>query len=113
MQGNDLDRARGAPERPRAEPEIIPPDRARGRPEGDGLFVFVEDREGVRRIHVARPGPLSFILAFVVAGLALAAILLVAFGVVVVLVPVIALAAAALLGYAYLRGTWRRLRGPS
>lgn len=102
---------RGRPERPRSEPEIIPPDRSDPHPgvEDDGLFVFVDQRGRARRMHVARPSPFSLILAFLIAGLVLAGILLLVFGVIVVLVPAIAITAAALIAYFYLRAAWRRL----
>jgi hypothetical protein len=106
------DRMRDAPEQPRFEPEIIPPDAAGPRPgaDRDGVFVFIDERGGARRMRVGKPGPFSFILAFMIAGLALAGILLLAFSVLVVLVPVIAIAAAALIAYVYLCGTWRRVQ---
>jgi hypothetical protein len=105
------DRTRPAAEQPRSEPEIIPPDHAGGRQRSDDdLFVFVDQRGGTHRVHVARPSPFSFILAFLIGGLILAGILLIAFSAVVVLVPVIAVAVAGLVAYAYLRGAWRRLR---
>jgi hypothetical protein len=106
---SDEDHARGTPEWPRSEPEIIPPERggARG---SDGVFVFIDERGGARRMHVARPGPFSFVLAFVLAGLAFAGILLLAFGLVVIVVPAIAVIALALIGYLYLRGVWQRLQ---
>jgi hypothetical protein len=108
------DRWRGAPEHPRSEPEIIPPDRAGARPGSqDGVFVFIDERGGTRRMHVGRPSPFSFVLAFVIAGLVVAGILLLAFGVIVIVVPVVAVAAVALIAYAYLRGTWRRLHDRS
>jgi hypothetical protein len=106
------DRQHGEPEQPRFEPEIIPPDAAGPRRGGrdDGVFVFIDEPGGSRRMRFARPGPFSFVLAFLIAGLALAGILLLAFSMLVVLVPVIALAAAGLIAYAYLRGTWRRFQ---
>jgi hypothetical protein len=105
-------RMNGEPERPRFEPEIIPPERgdARSGAGQDDVFVYVDSRGGTRRVHIGRPSPFSIILAFLIGGLILAGILFVAFSAVVVLVPVIAVAVAGLVAYAYLRGAWRRLR---
>ncbi|HET9904117.1 MAG TPA: hypothetical protein VFQ27_10510 [Xanthobacteraceae bacterium] len=104
---NSDHRHTGEPEWPRSEPEIIPPARARERQDED-VFVFIRG-EG-RRATFAPPGPLSFVLAFVIAGLLLAGILLLAFGIIVIVVPVVAVTAAALIGYLYLRGALRRLQ---
>ena len=99
--------ARGTPEQPRFEPEIIPPDHTTGgafRNERAGdaanenVFVFIDERGGMRRIHVGRPSPFSILLAFLVGGAVLAGLLLLTFSVVVVLLPIIAIAAAALIG---------------
>jgi hypothetical protein len=108
------DRSRGTPEQPRFEPEIIPPDRGGDRAAGtgdDGAFVFIDQHGRARRIHVGRPSPFSFLLAFVIGGFVLAGILLLAFGIVIFVVPAIAIAVAGLIAYAYARGYWRRLQG--
>ena len=52
----------------RNEPEIIPPNRRFGRPEGgSGIRVFVIGRGG-RRTYFAKPGPLTALVAAIVLG---------------------------------------------
>jgi hypothetical protein len=99
------------PERPRAEPEIIPPghdERLRRAP--DGVFVHVDAREGIRRVYVARPGLPAILLAVLFIGLVTAAAFFVLAGLVLVIVPL----ALAVIAFALLSGTirhhWRRLQ---
>jgi ABC-type transport system involved in cytochrome bd biosynthesis fused ATPase/permease subunit len=56
-------------ERPRVEPEIIPP-RAQSRQRSfDSLFVRVEEGDdGIRRIYLKKLGPLTIVLLLLVAG---------------------------------------------
>jgi hypothetical protein len=77
-----------SPERPRSEPEIIPPDRDR-----DGGFsavwMRVDERDGVRRVVIARPGLPSILLGLLIAGLIAAAILVVVAGAVLLWLPIL------------------------
>ncbi len=87
-------------ERPRVEPEIIPPGDPRAR--SDGMFG------GTHRIHVASIGPFRFaVLALAVALLA-ALILLLVLGVIVVVIPIAGLLLAMALLTSWLRGSSRR-----
>jgi hypothetical protein len=52
-------------ERPRSEPEISPPERARSH----GIWVTVDEQDGTQRVYMARPGPFTIVLAFAVLGL--------------------------------------------
>lgn len=56
-------------ERPRVEPEIIPPG-AQSRQRGfDSLFVRVEEGDdGIRRIYLKKPGPFTIALILLAAG---------------------------------------------
>jgi len=69
-----------APERPRLEPEIIPPDRSRSKRR--------EEMDGVHRVHITRLGPFGSIL-LPLAIVALAAVILLAFlGALLIAIPV-------------------------
>jgi hypothetical protein len=87
-------------ERPRVEPEIIPPGDPRARSEG--MF------RGTHRIHIARIGPFRFaVLALAIALLA-ALVLLLVLGAFVVLIPLAGLLLAIALLTSWLRGSSRR-----
>jgi hypothetical protein len=82
------------PERPRAEPEIIPPDRSgrggdwsrppwRGGPFGD--------TRGTQRIRVMRLGPFGVALLILAIAAILAIILIAALGFVLIWIPIVAM----------------------
>lgn len=84
------------PERPRLEPEIIPPDRTgsdwrqhAGRPDVSTLAG------GAHRIYVTRLGPFGVALLMLVVGILAAVILLAVLGAVLLWIPVVALLLAA------------------
>lgn len=80
---------RNAPQRPRAEPEIIPPDRSPRRPGWGGEEFTVTG--GTHRLYVARLGPFGGVL-LLLALVALAVIILLALvGALLLWLPVIAL----------------------
>jgi hypothetical protein len=109
MTDHDSRGRQGPPEHPRSEPEIIPPDRDGGRRRSH-VWIWVADREGMRRTAVPIPGPFMILLAFAVAGLVAALVLIVALGAVLFWVPVIILAVGALLLAAAVRQYWQRFR---
>ncbi len=98
------------PERPRAEPEIIPPDR-RG-PDDRGAnwqprpppYGFTQMR-GTHRIYVSRIGPFGFALIMLVVGLLAAIMLLILIGAALLWIPVVAV----LVIIAAISGVFRRL----
>jgi len=94
------------PERPRSEPEIIPPDRS-GRPDAEYVWT---DRRSTHRIYVARPGPFSIILALLIAGLVLGAIVLLLVGLAVIWIPIVVFVVAAVLIAGFSRYYWARFR---
>jgi len=96
-------------ERPRSEPEIIPPGR-NGRHGDAYVWTSVDERGGTHRIYVARPGPFTIVLVLIVAALALAAIVLLLLGLVLVWIPVVVLVVAAVILAGYLRYYWARLK---
>jgi hypothetical protein len=101
------------PERPRAEPEILPPDRG-GRPD-DGRFggrgpnwpppPFGYTARGTHRVFVGRIGPLGFALLLLAIGLLGALMLFILIGAALIWIPVVAV----LLVAAAIGGLFRRL----
>jgi hypothetical protein len=103
------------PTRPRAEPEIIPPDRSwrpnRTRPSRaeSNLWASVESQEGAR-VYVAKPGPLGMILAALAIGAVLGITLLALLGAFLFSLPVIGAIVAALILSTLIRRYFRALR---
>jgi hypothetical protein len=94
---------RSAPERPRAEPEIIPPDRDPGRPAWRrGAFP---DIGGTQRIYVTRVGPFGGILLLLAVFVLAAVVLLAVLGALIIWIPIVGLIVlvAALSGFLRLR----------
>jgi hypothetical protein len=101
------------PEVPRAEPEIIPPDRNRPQdrpqdwpPQNRGWPPrgFTE-MHGAHRIYVGRIGPFGFALMMLVAGLFAVVLLLLLIGTALIWIPVLA----AVIVIAAISGLLRRL----
>jgi hypothetical protein len=96
------------PERPRAEPEIIPPDRPpdRRQPSERGFPPYgFNQMHGTHRVYVGRIGPFGFALMLLVAGLLAALFLLLLIGTALIWIPVIA----AVIVIAAISGVVRRL----
>jgi hypothetical protein len=84
------------PERPRAEPEIIPPDRGRDRPEwrrtpynpwrGSGF----DDSRGTHRVYVGRIGPFGIVLLLLAVAAIIAIVMIAVLGAVLIWIPVLA-----------------------
>ena len=81
------------PERPRAEPEIIPPDRSGGPgrrdpawPPPDGFTPAY----GTQRVYVGRIGPFGFALLLLVIGFLAAVMLLILIGTALLWIPLVA-----------------------
>jgi hypothetical protein len=92
------------PEQPRAEPEIIPPDRTGRRNSSSqspwqstwqtswGQSSWGQDStRQTQRIFVMRPGPLGFAAIMLVLGLIIAAIVLALIGTLLIWIPAVAL----------------------
>jgi len=101
----------GPPDRPRSEPEIIPPERGDRRQDGRShVWVWVADREGMRRANVTLPGPFTIFLALALVTVVVGGILLVVLGAVLIWIPIFVLAVGALLIAAAARQYWWRFR---
>lgn len=78
------------PERPRAEPEILPPDRS-GRNGQSGWPPYgYSQGSGTHRVFVTRIGPFGFALAMLVVGLFAAVLLLLLIGTALIWLPFVA-----------------------
>jgi hypothetical protein len=87
------------PERPRAEPEILPPERGSGRPDWPPFGYQTS-----QRIFVGRIGPLGFGLMILMVGLFAAAFLVILIGTALLWIPI----AAAIFLVAAVAGLLRR-----
>src|SRR5580658_1740191 len=81
------------PERPRVEPEIIPPDRNQTRPSGWPPYGFRPSADtqsaGVHRVYVSRIGPIGFALLMLVIGLFAGIMLLILVGAALIWIPIV------------------------
>lgn len=95
-------------EKPRSEPEIIPPgsgdawQRGRSRP-------YIHAGAGIHRIYVTRLGPFSMFLLVAAIGLAAALLFIVLVGAFLLWIPIIGLVLAIAIISGLLRGYFRRL----
>ncbi|MGZ3329869.1 MAG: hypothetical protein ACXU85_22190 [Xanthobacteraceae bacterium] len=90
--------------RPRVEPEIIPPGRAGPRPQRVGSF----DGRDTQRIYVAQVGPFGFAMVALVVALVLALVFLLLLGAFVVFIPLAGALLAAAVLLSLFRGAFRR-----
>lgn len=99
------------PERPRSEPEIIAPGQDSPRSEVSGIWISVDERDGVRRVYVKRSGMFTVILGL----LAIVAVALAAFLVVLsfalIWLPIALFIVAAFLLSGTVRYYWYRFLG--
>ncbi len=94
------------PERPRAEPEILPPDRTNRTPDWRQRAWSPDGSAwvgGTQRIYVGRIGPFGLALLMLMIGVIAAVILLTVVGAVLLWIPVLVLLVAAGALYRLLR----------
>jgi len=113
---------RTPPQKPRSEPEIIPPGREgspwahEGQSAGEAdqtansaVFITVDEQGRTHYRTFTPPGPFTIGLVLALVGLVGAAILMLALGFVLFLIPVVAVAVVALVLSGRIRTWWRRL----
>ena len=101
----------GPSDRPRSEPEIIPPDRTGGRERSQTrVYVWVADREGMGRANVTLPGPFTIFLALALVAMVAGLIVILVLGAVIIWIPIFVLAIVGLLIAAAARQYWWRFR---
>jgi hypothetical protein len=85
------------PERPRLEPEIIPPVRSRRDLDwqNDVWAPYASSAGATHRLYVARLGPLGLALLMLIVGIVIAVIMLAVVGAILIWIPVLALLLAA------------------
>ena len=88
MAGNSPSPDRG-PQRPPAEPEIIPPGQDGGGRGPMGIWMRLDERDGVRRVYVARPSLGSLLLGLFIVGLVGALAFLAMAGLLLVWMPIL------------------------
>ena len=76
------------PERPRVEPEILPPDRS-GRTSPWGPYGF-SDARGTNRIYVTRLGPVGIALLILALAAVVTIVLIAVLGAVLIWIPIVA-----------------------
>jgi hypothetical protein len=92
-------------EKPRAEPEIIPPDRSgRGAHRAQGFT----DASGTERIRVMRVGPFGSILVVLITAILVAVMLALLLGVLLIWLPVLVLFVAGAIIVTIVRAYFRR-----
>ena len=96
------------PEQPRAEPEIIPPDRAGARAPWRGEAAWTAT-DGVHRVYVTRIGPFGFVLLVLVVVILAAVAFLMLLGAFLVVIPLAGLLLVAAVIAGLMRG-FRRTR---
>jgi hypothetical protein len=96
------------PERPRAEPEIIPPEG--GDAGARGIWLRIKDEEGVRRVFIARPGLPEILFGLLILGLIAAVAFVALASVVLVWIPLLILAVLLAFASGAIRRRWRQLR---
>jgi uncharacterized membrane protein len=100
------------PERPRAEPEIIPPDRIAeeelrraARLRG---YESYEQKTGYQRIYIGRIGPFGMALAALIAAALAIVVVALLVGAFLIAIPIAALVVAGVVIAGWLRSGWRR-----
>ncbi|MGA7486265.1 MAG: hypothetical protein WBW74_04905 [Xanthobacteraceae bacterium] len=91
-------------DRPRVEPEIIPP----GHPDPRRGARMPADSHHTRRVYVAQVGPFGFAMAALALALVAALVLLLVLGAFVILVPLAGLVLAGAVVFSMFRGSFRR-----
>ena len=97
------------PDRPRSEPEIIPPGQ-RDRRDPSHVFISIDENGGTRRVYIAQPGPFTIILALAIIGLIGVVVLIVLLSVALIWIPVVIALVAAFVASVTFRHWLRRFR---
>lgn len=108
---NEPDRPRV--ERPRHEPEIIPPgeDARRRRGGFESVFIHVEEgSDGIRRMSLKRPGPFTIVLILLGVGLAVALFFVVLSALVLLWIPIVIIGILFAMFSTAGRQYWHRIR---
>jgi hypothetical protein len=91
-------------DRPRVEPEIIPP----AHPDARRRVRMYADGRSTGRIYVAQVGPFGFAMAALALAIVAALALLLVLGAFVILIPLAGLVLAVAVAFSMFRGSFRR-----
>jgi hypothetical protein len=94
-------------EKPRAEPEIIPPNRD-DRQSGTVRIRVFADGNSVRHVYIARLGPLGVLMLALMIGILFVMILVLLVGAFLIWIPLVGMLVAAGITSSLLRGYFRR-----
>jgi hypothetical protein len=97
------------PDRPRSEPEIIPPGQ-QDRRDRSHVFISIDESGGPRRIYMAQPGLLTIMLTLAVMGLIGVVALVVLLSVALIWIPVVIVLVAAFVASVTFRHWLHRFR---
>jgi hypothetical protein len=95
-------------EKPRSEPEIIPPEHAGRTAQGTPRMRVFVDTRGTERVYIAKPGPLGIILVILITGILSAVMLILLLGAFLIWLPVVVLLVAAAIIAGLLRRYFQR-----
>jgi hypothetical protein len=99
-------------ERPRVEPEIIPPHGRSRRGGFDSLFIRVDEGDdGIRRVYLKKPGPFTIILILLAAGAVAALFFLLLAGLMLLWIPLIIIGILFAVFSVSARDLWSRMQG--
>jgi hypothetical protein len=99
------------PELPRSEPEIIPAGCDPHPPRGPvGLWLRIDEGDGVHRVVMARPGAGAIVLGLLVLALIAAVAFFILASVVLFWIPLLIAGILLAFGWAAIRHRWHRLR---
>jgi hypothetical protein len=99
-------------ERPRVEPEIIPPNAQRRQRNFDSLFVRIEEGDdGIRRVYLKKPGPFTIVMILLAAGTLGALFFLLLAGLMLLWIPLVIVGVAAAMFSGSARQLWSNVSG--
>jgi len=102
-------------ERPRVEPEIIPPNaqsRRGARGGFDSVFIRVEEGDdGIRRVHLKKPGPFTIVVVLLAVGLVVALFFVVLSALMLLWIPLVIVGILFALFSGSALNAWQRVRG--
>ena len=96
-------------EKPRSEPEIIPPQAGAHSQWRDAIWISGDER-GTHRIYVRRLGPIGVVLLALATGFVVALVLLLLLGALLLWIPVVAALITIAIVSALLRGAFQQRR---
>jgi hypothetical protein len=99
-------------ERPRVEPEIIPPHASTRQSGFEAVFVRVEEGpDGIRRVYLKKPGTFTIVLVLLAAGAVAALFFLLLAGLMLLWIPLVIVGILFAVFSVSARDLWSRVQG--